>query len=149
MAITVSLTKALEDKLISDGISPNELIREFRIWKLGDEYGHPYFGKDGAYAKPELELKHHYLRHVHLVPLNDIAQISVWERNFRYKSRKTSDRALVYVDNRKNGFLLIFILDEPDAHNIAMMKTLQHKEIMEGFSEVANAFLWDGTILDR
>jgi mRNA interferase YafO len=43
--------------------------------------------------------------------------------------------------------LLIFILPEPDAHDIAKMQTAQDKAIMLGFAEVAGAFLDTGEIL--
>ena len=149
MGISVCLSKALEEKLILEGNSPTEFSKEFKLWKSGDEYDHIFFGKDGAYFKPTLDIKNHALMHVHLVPLNDLVKLRKWERDFSNRSRKTSNRVLVYVTNNKGGFLLIYILDEPDAHEIALMKTEMHKEIMNGFSEMANAFIWDGTILDR
>jgi mRNA interferase YafO len=87
------------------------------------------------------------LRHVHLVPLADEGQLELWDKAWKRRSRKTSDRALVYVSDGKGNHLLIFILDEPDAHAIASMKTPEHRDIMEGFAEVAAAFLESGDVI--
>jgi mRNA interferase YafO len=77
----------------------------------------------------------------------DNAQRRVWEKKFRRGSRRTSDRVLIYAGKQSGPFLLIFILDEPDAHRIAAMRTREDRETMEGFAEVAAAFLWDGSII--
>ena len=146
--MSVKITKALESALLADELDPGLFANGFASWKAGDEYGNYLFGKDSAYVNPEVDGKRYVLRHVHLVPLTDVAQLAQWDKVWRRKGRKTSDRALVYVSDDKGNHLLIYILDEPDAHAIASMKTTQYKEIMEGLAEVAAEFLESGEVLN-
>jgi hypothetical protein len=146
--MSVKITKALESSLLADELDPNLLTQDFALWKAGDEYGSYLFGKDSAYVKPTVDGRQYALRHVHLVPLSSEEQIAQWDKVWKRRGRKTSDRALVYVSNDKGDHLLIYILDEPDAHAIAAMRTQQHRDIMLGFAEVAAAFLETGEILN-
>ncbi len=81
------------------------------------------------------------------MPVIDKQQLVSWKKFWKFKGRKTSNRVLVYAADNKGNFFLIFILSEPDAHEIALMKTPAHKEIMEGFAAVAEAFIFDGSII--
>jgi mRNA interferase YafO len=120
---------------------------EFKLWKSKDEHSSSLFGKDSAYIAPTVNGEKYILRHVHLVPVIEQQQIDSWYQKLRFRSRKTSNRALVYVDDNKGNILLIYILPEPDAHEIAKMKTQKDKEIMNGFAAIAEAFIFDGSIL--
>ena len=144
---TRALSAALEAK--SAGLT-GQLIASFQIWKQGDEYHHYLFGKDSAYAKPAVDGAPYQLRHVHLVPLADSEQLKRWNVAWQHKSRKTSDRVLVYAERRTGGTtsqLLIYILPEPEAHLIAAMTTHEHRELMDGFANVAAAFIDDGSVI--
>lgn len=143
--MVVKITAALEHALKADGLDSILFCQSFKEWKNGDEFGSYYFGKDSAYAKPTVDGQKYALRHVHLVPV--LEQISTWKKIWRLRGRKTSDRVLVYTTNSKGDFLLIFILTEPDAHKIARMNTPEHKAIMEGFANVAAAFMFDGSVI--
>jgi hypothetical protein len=145
--MSVKITAALRQNLEDQGLSADKLMADFADWKAGDEYGHFFFGKDGAYATPTVDGEKNVLMHVHLVPIADMEQLIQWKKKFKFRSRKTSDRVLVYVSDERKGHLLIYILDEPDAHEIARMKTKEHKEIMDGFAEVAAEFLDTGNVL--
>lgn len=128
----------------------NEFALAFAEWKNSGSEGeyHSYlFGKDSAYISPKVDGIPYTLRHVHLVPITQADLLAKWHKAFKTKSRKTSDRVLVYVDDGAKNLLLIFILPEPDAHDIAKMQTAQDKAIMLGFAEVAAAFLDTGEIL--
>jgi mRNA interferase YafO len=59
---------------------------------------------------------------------------------------KTSDRALVYVESSRKDYLLIAILPEPDAHEVALMKITEHTALMKRFAEVASQFRFDGSM---
>ena len=62
-------------------------------------------------------------------------------KNWQNHRLRTSDRALVYVqDNHR--FLLIDILPEPFAHKISQMKTPQDKQLMEIFARIAEHFIY-------
>lgn len=148
MAITVRITQALKYSLQCSAIDENIFIEKFTAWKLSaDEYGSYLFGKDSAYIKPDVDGKSYVLRHVHLPPLADEGQLRLWNKKWQQRSRKTSDRVLIYVEDNRGNYLLIFILPEPIAHAIAKMQTLEHQQIMNGFASVAAQFLDTGEVI--
>jgi mRNA interferase YafO len=147
--MVVKITTALKSALDSEESDSSQFLCElFNQWKQAkDEYGSYHFDKDSAYITPIIKGDKYILRHVHLVPVIDKDQLSLWKRKWSYRSRKTSNRVLIYVDDKKGNYLLIYILSEPDAHEVALMKTQQHKELMEGFAAVAEAFIDNSFIL--
>lgn len=145
--MVVNITTALKTELKADGLDSRLLCQSFKEWKTSDEFGSYHFGKDSAYAMPTVDGQKYALRHVHLVPVLDQLQRSAWNKAWKLRGRKTSDRVLVYTQNSRGNFLLIFILSEPDAHEIARMRNPKHKSIMDGFANVAAAFLFDGSII--
>jgi mRNA interferase YafO len=142
----INITQVLKQHLEIEGWSVDELCSLFREWKLSDEYGSYYFGKDSFYVKPSVNGELYKLRHVHLVPIKDEEQLLAWNKAWELGRRKTSNRVLIYVDDKKGNFLLIFILSEPDAHEIALMKNEKHKKLMESFAIIAEEFIFDGSI---
>ncbi|KQV51333.1 type II toxin-antitoxin system YafO family toxin [Duganella sp. Root336D2] len=146
--MSVKITTVLRQSLEAQGLDADKLLVDFAEWKAGDEYDHFFFGKDAPYTTPVVDNEKNVLMHVHLVPLKDYDQLANWKKKFRHRSRKTSDRVLVYVSDKRKGHLLIYILDEPDAHEIARMKTAEHRELMEGFAVVASEFLDTGEVLN-
>lgn len=143
------ITDALRDLLTEQGRNPDNFAAEFDHWKsLGDrgEYSSRMFGKDAAYAAPQVDGVPHVLRHVHLVPLKDPDALSKWGRDWHLRRRKTSNRALVYVSDSYYGHLLLYILDEPAAHAVARMETNDDRELMEQFAMVAAHFIQTGEI---
>lgn len=148
--MATKLTNALRALMLAKGEDPENFALEFECWKeLGvrGEYSSYLFGKDGAYSTPRVNGTPNTLRHVHLVPLLNSEHLTRWRIAFRRRSRKTSDRALVYVSDPKHGHLLIFILDEPDAHEVARMGTQKHKTVMLQFATIADHFIQTGEIL--
>ncbi len=143
----VKITKALKHAFDEDNLNSQLFVDLFREWKQSGEFNSYDFGKDSAYFKPCVGGKQYVLRHVHLVPIFDKTQLSKWNKGWQFKSRKTSNRVIIYVDDGKSRFLLIYILSEPDAHDVALMRTQKHKELMEGFAKVAEAFVLDGSII--
>ncbi|MEI6746739.1 MAG: type II toxin-antitoxin system YafO family toxin [Methylococcaceae bacterium] len=143
----VKVTAALKTLLKQSGICVDEFCNQFIKWKNAGEYSSYYFGKDSAYVAPTVDGEKYKLRHVHLVPLIDQKQLAVWNKKWQFGGRKTSDRVLIYVEDNRNNFLLIFILSEPDAHKIAQMKELKHEQLMKRFASVSEQFMFDGTIL--
>lgn len=148
--MATSFTAVLRDQFIALGEDPANFAAEFDRWKSSGErgeYDSPLFGKDGAYSSPPVNGQPNLLRHVHLVPLSDSAQLKVWHVKWRQRARKTSDRALVYASDARHGHLLLFILVEPHAHAIAQMRTPEHRATMQGLAAVAGRFIHDGTII--
>lgn len=153
VSITAALRRELEaakaalaatDPEAADRIpSPERLIADFAAWKAGGaatEYESATFGKDGAYTEPKINGQQYQLRHVHLPPVADLEQLKKWNASWKRRGRKTSDRALVYCQDG-DDYLLIFILPEPDAHEIAKMATSADKGAMEAFARIAEAFV--------
>jgi hypothetical protein len=145
--VQVRTTTALRSLFDAEALDIGLFCAQFEQWKLTDEYSSYWFGKDSAYVAPAVSGDNYILRHVHLAPVADKTQLAKWNRSWQRRSRKTSDRVLIYVGDNSGDFLLIFILSEPDAHAIAAMKNQKHKEIMEGFAAVAEAFIVDGSIV--
>ena len=145
--MVVKLTTALKNALEADRLDSRLFCASFKEWKSGDEYSSFYFGKDSAYFTPSVNGEQYALRHVHLVPVIDKTRLLAWKKVWKLKGRKTSDRVLIYTRDKQGNFLLIYILSEPDAHAVARMKCQKHKELMEGFAAVAEAFIFDGSII--
>lgn len=130
-------------------LDPDQFVLEFAEWKSSGsdgEFDYFYFGKDSEYARPMINGVR-VLRHVHLAPFDDTAGFAEWNRDWRKYRRRKSDTALVYADGGRHGFLLIAILWEPGAHEVAEMKTQESADAMNGFANVADQFIFDGTIL--
>lgn len=139
--ITHKLAQTIDD--------PSNLIERFSEWKSAGETGENdfyLFGKDGAYTTPQVNGEPYVLRHVHLLPLTDTAQLAKWQRNWQTGARRTSNRALVYVQDG-NRFLLIDILPEPIAHEIAQMRTEPAKQLMQLFAKIAEQYIYHHEII--
>ncbi len=148
--MATQLTNALRALIVGLREDPDNFAAEFDHWKsLGErgEYSNILFGKDGAYSTPVVNGAANILRHVHLVPLLDVKKLAQWNRHHQRRSRKTSDRALVYASDARHGNLLIYILDEPDAHGIARMRTHKHRAAMLRFAAIAERFILAGEII--
>ena len=141
--LATRITRALERQLLAAGQSPALLAARFDQWKAQGEYSSYHFGKDGAYGPP----LHGVLRHVHLLPQADAAALVAWNRAWARRARKVSDRALVYASDSTQGHLLIFILNEPDAHRIARMETPADATRMRKLTKVAQSFVHDGSVI--
>lgn len=140
-------TQAFKDQIRALGEDPGDWAAYFQEWTtLPDPYVDEFFGKDSAYVRPKVGGKPYVLRHVHLKPFEPIA-LKKWESDHWLRTRKVSNRVLVYASNGKGNHLLIFVLNEPDAHAIADMKTAEDKSTMEGLAAVAEAFNFNGAII--
>jgi len=140
-------TKAFKAQIWALSEDPDHWATYFQEWtSLPDPYVDEFFGKDSAYVRPKVGGKSYVLRHVHLKPFEPAA-LTQWESDHWLRTRKVSNRVLVYASDGKGNHLLIFILNEPDAHAIADMKTAEDKATMEGFATVAEAFNFNGDIL--
>ena len=116
-------------------------IEKFREWKQNGENSSYYFGKDGFYSPIQ-----HGLRHVHIVPVINLEDKQCWDKNCKTGYRRTSDTCLVYVEDDQD-YLLITILPEPLAHQIAKQETAEDKQIMARFYEIAEQFFYYRKIL--
>lgn len=158
--MTTRATNSLKSQLQeAGGASADELCQVFDAWKAGfpgSEFTHPLFGKDGAYSRPMVDGKPYVLRHVHLMPVQDSGALERWMATHNRGvqkgnwGRKTSDRVLVYATRSLPGgeeeHLLLFILDEPQAHETAQMKTPEAKKLMAQLASCAADFMDDGSV---
>lgn len=148
--MATKLTDAIRDQLRESGEDPTNFAAEFDLWKSrgpNGEYCSYLFGKDGAYGSPTVDGTRNTLRHVHLVPLKDVSALSRWDIDWQRRTRKRSDRHLVYVSDPYYGHLLLWILDEPGAHEIALMKSPDDVELMKQFAAVAARFIRTGEVM--
>lgn len=148
--MSVQLTAHLAGQLILARIDPVAFANHFKVWKADwpkNEYESELFGKDGGYITPKVGGVPYLLKHVHLVPVLDRNSRNQWYKDLFDRSRKTSDRVLVYTERPGPSYLLIDVLDEPDAHHIAKMLSPEDKAHMEGMANVAEAFIHDGSIV--
>jgi len=150
MAVVVNATKILEQSLSASGQSLVELIDLFTQWKsLGPQGEDDFyeFGKDVPYETPHVNGKKNVLRHVHLTPVIEFEKLTKWNSAWEHRSRRVSNKAMVYVDDGPNRFLLIAVLPEPYAHDICKMKTPEHKILMNEFADIADAFIYSNQII--
>ena len=87
------------------------------------------------------------LHHVHLVPLSNPLELQKWNTQWKRRGRKTSDRVLVYAQDRTHGYLLIYILSEPDAHETAKMLTPESDLLMRKLAKIAERFIYTGQVI--
>jgi mRNA interferase YafO len=136
MSSATICARVLQRQLGALGVDAANFALEFQNWKsmgAAGEYDSYLFGKDGAYGSRVSAA----LRHVHLVPIADVAALAVWNRQWTRRGRKVSDRALVYAAAQSYGNLLIFIFNEPDAHRVARMQSSADAELMLKLSKIA------------
>ncbi len=145
----IQTTKILASEFQKQSLNLDLFIEQFKSWKesgIAGEDSNYLFGKDGAYASPLVDGKKYQLQHVHLVPIISVEQKEKWDIHWKRKSRRTSDRVLVYAKD-KESYLLIAILPEPTAHQVAKMENSVDKDIMTSFAEIAAQFIFNGEII--
>ncbi|MCX8518124.1 MAG: type II toxin-antitoxin system YafO family toxin [Rhodoferax sp.] len=144
--MAVQATQLLQNQFDQNPDDCSELLSAFKEWKAKGEYSSYLFGKDSAYIAPKVDGIPYALRHVHLAPIAQTDKLKKWNKAWKNKGRKTSDRVLVYVSNASEA-LLIYVLPEPDAHEIARMETPEDKHLMQSFAAIAAAFLDRGEVI--
>ncbi|MEN5265732.1 hypothetical protein [Stenotrophomonas sp. TWI587] len=153
----IFISELLEESVENAQFVLAELIEEFKWWKetwdprrgdLGGWTGGPncrefesrYFGKDGGNRTPLVDGIAYALRHVHLPPFDDAAN-EQWMYYHDNGTRKTSDCVLMYASDRYNNHLWLYVLPEPEAHDVMAMKTPADRELMEWMADEAKRFL--------
>lgn len=114
----------------------SRFTERFIKWKKNGEFSSYFFGKDGFYSPI-----HFGLRHVHLVPILNIVDKLNWDKHWKTGQRRTSDTCLVYVEDGSD-FLLIAILPEPLAHEVAREETEEDRLVMANFRHIAEQFFY-------
>lgn len=111
--VKVAVAPALQEKLLSQGLDPQVLLEDFKLWKSGDDEDDSYiFARDG------LNRNSKYLAHAHMLPTLEDA-LNSWNFAWTKHRKRTSDRYLFYVDGGLvYGYLLLDIVDDPGAHNV-------------------------------
>lgn len=145
----VHITQLLKESLEADGYDADDYCTYFAQWKASaeaGEYADWFFGKDGFYDRPKRN-NQHVLRHVHLPPAASSEKLAIWDRDFKNGARKVSDTALIYVQDAAHGYLLIYIVREPNGHLLVNMKTKESKKLMENLCDIAQAFIFNGDVL--
>lgn len=145
----VEITQMLRQALVADGYDVSDYLKEFQEWKTDwkkEEYRFWFFGKDGANKFP-LRNGNMVLRHVHLPPAINPSEKKYWDAQFRRKGNKTSNTALIYAgDEKLNRYLLIYVVVEPDGHDVQEMLTVEDAELMNSFADQAAEYLDTGNV---
>jgi mRNA interferase YafO len=150
VVVVVQTTNILAQEFQKSGLDLDLLVNLFSEWKSLGAQGEDAvyeFGKDVPYERPHVNSVKNVLRHVHLVPILDVESKIAWDKAWVRASRRTSNRALVYVDDGPEKFLLIAILPEPVAHAVSRMLTPQDKAVMTRFAEIAESFIYAGKVI--
>jgi mRNA interferase YafO len=148
--VVVQTTNTLAQEFQKSGLDLNLLVKLFSDWKSLGVQGEDAvyeFGKDVPYERPHVNSIKNVLRHVHLVPILDAQSKLAWDKAWVRGSRRTSNRALVYVDDGPKNYLLIAILPEPLAHAVSKMLTQQDRALMTRFAEIAESFIYAGKVI--
>ncbi|CDG83313.1 type II toxin-antitoxin system YafO family toxin [Janthinobacterium agaricidamnosum] len=147
--IVVKASKILESQFRLSRLDFSCFVQLFTTWKsaalIGEDEFYP-FDAHSAYIRPLSAGKQHVARHVHLVPLRDLAKKPSWKLRTSRRSRRSSDRVLIYVHDAGN-YLLLAILPEPEAHQITRMLYPQDAEAMRSLAEIAEEFLYTGKVI--
>jgi hypothetical protein len=147
-SLSVQIAKLLKESLEADGHDVANFCEYFAQWKatgVDGEFSDWFFGKDGFYARPKRN-NQFVLRHVHLPPEINEVERKQWYKKAERGALKVSDTALVYAQDSLHGYLLIYIIREPDAHVIANMSTPESKKLMENLCDVAEDFIFNGRV---
>ncbi|NRR28727.1 type II toxin-antitoxin system YafO family toxin [Oxalobacteraceae bacterium] len=142
--MTTYITQVFRRRFEANHRDADMFIDCFSEWKAGEPLDNLLFGKDVPYRTPTVGGKHFSLRHVHLIPQANAQEAAEWRDAYNLGRQKTSDRALVYVSDDKGNHLLLGILEEPEAHEIARMKTPEHESLMRTYATIAEEFLQTG-----
>ena len=137
----VQLLPALAEQLLNSGHAPQTLVEAFSDWKAAGEDDHYLFARDA------LNRGSKWLRHVHIVPLNNVEALEHWDAAWSRYRKRTSDRYLFYVDGGSlYGFLLLHIVDDPGAHRFLSTPTKAEQQLLNVFEHIADKFVHYGTI---
>ncbi|WP_156382393.1 type II toxin-antitoxin system YafO family toxin [Acidovorax sp. Leaf160] len=146
---TVVITKVLKDALSEDGYDVADYLVQFRDWKTDwnrREYTFWFFGKDGENKFP-LRDKKKVLSHVHLPPEIEAKSRDFWDKKFDDKGKKTSNTVLFYAGSAKlNRDLLLFVVTEPNGHDVQEMNTPDDNRLMNMLADQAAAYIDTGEI---
>lgn len=138
---TQASTKLIDSFLAAglDEIHVQEFIRDFDFWKsFPAEVETDVFARDGANRGSS------YLRHVHIVPLNDKEALARWNRNYENGDGNRSDRYLFYVNGGAAfGYMLLAVINDPGAHNIWAP---ENKDLLAEFERLAEDFYYNGVV---
>lgn len=133
------MPRVFATKFLKERLAPAEfttLRDEFLAWKAGDEYDHPIFGKDAGFRHPQIAVDE-ALRHVHLIPIHNPDGLELWQKAFHRRSRKTSDRILVYVSGLRDpeAYLFIDLFEDPNGHTY-----MTDSSLIEDLAHIAERF---------
>jgi len=134
----VALTGWLEQKLRAAGLDPQVLVDDFRAWREAPTESY-IFGRDSA------GIECRYLFHAHMVPINSEDDLARWKRDYERYREMRSDRYLFYARAGQDNYLLIDLIDDPNAHAVWLPKYREYRLKLE---HVADQFYHFGRIVD-
>lgn len=130
----IELSNTLKKQLSALNLDPEILKKNFADWNLSGATDCTVFGKDAFNRGSTV------LRHIHMRPMNDPVADSKWKTMAKRGSTPTSDRYLFYANSGNGNYLLIYIVNNPGAHDFLSMPTASEKALLKMFEAAADQF---------
>ncbi len=134
------LSPWLQEAFATESIDAQHFIGLFLQWKQDGEDESYFFGKDA------LNLQSSLVRHVHMVPLSTPDALAAWDTNWQRHRKRVSDRFLFYVDGGIHGYLLLYIVNDPGAHEFLSKKDAANQLVRSAIEAMADEFYHFGTV---
>lgn len=114
-----------------------EIANEFGRWQSRPDTSHYWFGR--------VSKDNEGLQHAHMIPANVKASREQWDLQWKLRRpwRRRSDRYVLFAHGGHRGVLLIWILDDPGAHEIW---NTRHLSLVKRFQSIASNFIHLGVV---
>lgn len=145
--MAVEVSNILAQALASTGANKQTLINLFTAWINSQKLECSVFGKDG------LNRGSKYLAHVHMRPVVPAAgtapqsvideatdSLEKWKKLVDRGSWPKSDRYLFYAHNGNGDYLLIYIVNNPGAHQFLQNPSSSDASMLKQFEAAANQY---------
>ncbi len=142
-ALKACISPWLQEAFSAENINAQHFIDRFVQWKHSGEDESYFFGKDA------LNLHSCMVRHVHMVPISTPNALAAWDTNWQRRRKRVSDRFLFYVDGGRHGYLLLYIVNDPGAHEFLSSKDSANQAVQRVIQVMADEFYHFGTVAQR
>ncbi len=140
--LKAQLSPWLTQAFAAEGLDAQRFMDRFLQWKQIGEDESYFFGKDA------LNLRSKLIRHVHMVPLASPQDLAKWDTNWQRGRKRASDRFLFYVDGARHGYLLLYIVNDPGAHDFLNSPSPDSQAVRKAMQTMADQFYHFGVVTD-
>jgi Toxin YafO, type II toxin-antitoxin system len=140
--LKAQLSPWLTQAFAAEGVDAQRFMDRFVQWKQAGEDESYFFGKDA------LNLRSKLIRHVHMVPLASPQALAAWDTNWQRRRKRVSDRFLFYVDGARHGYLLLYIVNDPGAHDFLNSANPASRAVRQAMQKMADQFYHFGIVTE-